>query len=474
MKIENIRYGVFAADCLAGISALGLAIGLRYGMASDGIGFSRHFQDYGLMALVALLAWAVLYFKMGLDGFQGGWQLSAILSKLIVADALLIVVVPAAAFVTQHYYSRLVLLYFVVLLTLGQVVVRLLARSLVSLRVHPLEDRCVILGNGPVARELADKIASHPELPFQVIGFLFRDEPDVSNGFTSPRGMPCTSVKTLQLLDLLREQRICKLIIAMNGLGRTEIPKLIAECEKAFIQVYLVPHFYDLYVSRAELAEIDGLPLLSLRKREPFWATAMVKRTTDFVLSLGLLLAVSPVLLVAALMVRWKKGKAFRAEPRCGKDGIPFAMRRLNVDRHAPDPPGYERFLIRWSLTELPQLWNVLRGDMSLVGPRPESAERLKYYSDWQRQRLKVRGGVTGLAQVHGLREHHSSEDKARFDLQYILNWSLFLDLSLLLQTVWTLLVRGLRPEPASRQPASYRGEERPYLRSEVANANRT
>lgn len=474
MKIQNIRYGVFAADCLAGIGALGLAIGLRYARTNDGIALTRHFQAYGLMALVALLAWAVLYFKMGLDGFQGGWQLSAILSKLIVADALLIVVVLAAAFVTQHYYSRLVLLYFVVLLILGQVVVRLLACSLVSLRVHRLEDRCVILGNGPVARELADKIASHPELPFQVIGFLFRDEPDVSNGFASPCGMPCTSIKTLQLLDLLREQKICKLIIAMNGLDRTEIPKLIAECEKALIQVYLVPHFYDLYVSRAELAEIDGLPLLSLRKRNPFWASAVVKRTTDFVLSLGLLLAVSPVLLVAALMVRWKKGKAFRAEPRCGKDGIPFAMHRLNVDRHAPDPPGYERFLIRWSLTELPQLWNVLRGNMSLVGPRPESAERLKYYSDWQRQRLKVRGGVTGLAQVHGLREHHSSEDKARFDLQYILNWSLFLDLSLILQTVWTLLVRGLSQEPTCRQSPSYRGEERPYLRPEVANANRT
>ena len=474
MKIQKIRYGILTADCLWGIAGLGLAIGLRYARTNDGIALTRHFQAYGLMAFVALLAWAVLYFKMGLDGFQGGWQLSAILSKLIVADALLMVVVPAAAFITQHYYSRLVLLYFTVLLILGQVIVRLLARSLVSLRVHRLEDRCVILGNGPVARELADKIASHPELPFQVIGFLFRDEPDVSNGFASPRGMSCTSVKTLQLLDLLREQKICKLIIAMNGLDRTEISKLIAECEKALIQVYLVPHFYDLYVSRAELAEIDGLPLLSLRKRDPFWISAVVKRTTDFVLSLGLLLAVSPVLLVAALMVRWKKGKAFRAEPRCGKDGIPFAMHRLNVDRHAPDPPGYERFLIRWSLTELPQLWNVLRGDMSIVGPRPESAERLKYYSDWQRQRLKVRGGVTGLAQVHGLREHHSSEDKARFDLQYILNWSLFLDLSLLLQTVWTLLVRGLRPEPASRQSASSRGEERQYLRREVASADRT
>ncbi len=240
------------------------------------------------------------------------------------------------------------------------------------------------------------------------------------------------------------------------------------------MEVYLVPHFYDLYVSKAELAEIDGLPLLSLRERAPSGANLLLKRTTDLILSVGILSLVSPVLWFAALVVYSKKGKAFRTELRCGKDGMLFPMYRLNVDRHAPNPERYERFLVRWSLTELPQLWNVLRGDMSLVGPRPESAERLKYYSDWHRQRLKVRGGVTGLAQVHGLREQHSSEDKARFDLQYILNWSPFLDLSLVLQTVWALLSRGLRHEAASTGTTGSRARTGGYLGREVADVNRS
>ena len=454
---------------------MGLAIGLRYARTNDGISFTRHIQAYGLMALVALSAWVLVYFRIGLDGFQGGWQLSAILSKLIVADVFVMIVVLAAAFITQHYYSRLVLIYFAALLIPGLVLVRFLARSLVGFRSHGMTgDRCVILGNGPVAQELARKIASHPELPFQVVGFVFQEETEISSGFSSPLGLPITAVKTLQLLDLLAQQKVKKLIIAMSRLESPEVPKLIAECEKASIQVYLVPRFYDLYLSKAELVEIDGLPLLSLRERNPFRGRAAVKRTTDFILSLGLLLAISPLLLVAALMVYRKKGKVFLVEPRCGKDGIRFGMYRLNVDRHTPNPAGCERFLIRWSLTELPQIWNVLRGDMSLVGPRPESAERLNYYSDWQRQRLKVRGGVTGLAQVHGLREHHSSEDKARFDLQYILNWSLFLDLSLLLQTVWTLLVRGLNPETAAAPSTNFRSERKQYLSREVADANRT
>jgi len=99
------------------------------------------------------------------------------------------------------------------------------------------------------------------------------------------------------------------------------------------------------------------------------------------------------------------------------------------------------------SITELPQLLNVLRGDMSLVGPRPEGPEKVRHYSDWQRQRLNVKPGITGLAQVHGLRDQNSSEDKTRYDLEYILHRSLFLDISLLLQTLWTLALRCFQPK---------------------------
>jgi lipopolysaccharide/colanic/teichoic acid biosynthesis glycosyltransferase len=110
---------------------------------------------------------------------------------------------------------------------------------------------------------------------------------------------------------------------------------------------------------------------------------------------------------------------------------------------------------------------------MSLVGPRPETVDRVKYYSEWQRQRLKVQGGVTGLAQVHGLREQHPSEDKARYDLQYIFNWSPFLDLSLILQTIWTLASRGLSRQPAFVRAKYFYGGMSEYVTKEVAGANR-
>ena len=474
MKIRKIRYWILAADLLWLIGALGLAIRLRYAGERGEFRFLEHFQTYSLMLSVAFVVWALLYFEMGLDGFKGGWHFPAILSRVIVATSLLMVVVPAFAFLTQHDYSRLVLFYFALLFVVGLIGLRSLTRLFVTSHTrNGVDNRCVILGNGPVARELAVRFASHPELPFQVVGFLFPDESEATNGFAASLGPPVSSIKTLQVLELLTQQRIHKVIIAMPQANGAEVRKLLEECRRSAIQVYLVPQWYDLYVSKAELVEIDGLPLLSLEERNHRVINLALKRAMDVVLGMGILILVSPLLLLAALFVYWKKGKAFTAELRCGKDGIPFKMYRLNLDRHANKPKFYEGIFVRWSLTELPQLWNVLRGDMSLVGPRPESFERLKSYSEWQKQRLKVRGGVTGLAQVHGLREQHSSEDKARFDLQYIFNWSPFLDLSLILQTMWTLVFRGLSREPAFVEARHFHSKTSEYVTKEIVGVNR-
>ena len=149
-------------------------------------------------------------------------------------------------------------------------------------------------------------------------------------------------------------------------------------------------------------------------------------------------------------------------------------MFRLNVDRESATLTGFERLLARLSLTELPQLWNVIRGEMSLVGPRPEAPERVRHYSDWQRQRLSVAPGLTGLAQVHGLREQHSSEEKARFDLEYIFHWSLFLDFSLILQTAWTLVVRLLKPQANDSKPVVEEPAAVTMVIKEMLNADST
>jgi len=475
MKLRNLRYWILIADLLWVLGSLQIAIQLRYVAASGTVGITEHSLQYSLMIIAAALVWPFLYFEMHLDGFQGGWHLPTIISRVIVAVSLLMAFVLAFAFLARHYYSRLVLLYFACLFPVGLVGIRFAVRSLLASRFRrAMVHRCVILGQGPVALELARKIASHPEMPFRVVGLLYPGEVDGSNGPFNGFSKPLTSVNTLQVLELLEQQKVQRLIIAMPQPNGSEVRKLIDGCRKAGIQFDVVPQWYDLYVSKAELIEIDGLPLLSLRERSSSAVDFALKRGIDLLLSLGILTLLSPLLAFAAFIVHRKKGRAFRTELRCGKEGVPFGMWRLNVDRHASNPPPYEKLLVRWSLTELPQMWNVLRGDMSLVGPRPESAERVKYYSEWQRQRLKVRPGVTGLAQVHGLREQHPSEEKAHFDLQYIFHWSPLWDLTLILQTIWTLLFRGLWQEPVDSPRADLRGGKSDFVTQEVANVHRT
>jgi len=253
------------------------------------------------------------------------------------------------------------------------------------------------------------------------------------------------------VVDLLRNQHVDELILALPKPSWPELLNLIARCRGQGINVSLVPQPYELYLSKPDLLDLGGLPLLRLRESSTSNMFFQWKRIVDLAVSALLSLLAVPVLLVATVVLHWTKGRAFRWETRSGKNGCSFAMLRLNVDRHATDMTRFERFLQQLSITELPQLFNVLCGDMSLVGPRPESPERVRHYSEWEQQRLTVKPGITGLAQVHGLREQHSSEEKTRFDLQYLLRPSPLTDLSLLLQTTWTLVIRVFhRPQLSS------------------------
>jgi lipopolysaccharide/colanic/teichoic acid biosynthesis glycosyltransferase len=181
-----------------------------------------------------------------------------------------------------------------------------------------------------------------------------------------------------------------------------------------------------------------------------------------FIATLLLPLAVC-IFIASAAVLLWNKRRVLRREVRIGKGGRPFWMYRLDIDRMAEDGPSYERLMRDLSISEIPQLWNVLVGDMSLVGPRPEDPDRVKHYSDWQKQRLNAKPGVTGLAQVNGLREHHESEEKARFDLQYLLEWSPFNDLVLILQTIATLAKRCLLPRESAEQQQFQKFHEREH-----------
>jgi lipopolysaccharide/colanic/teichoic acid biosynthesis glycosyltransferase len=435
---------ILIADLAWSVVAMGAALVLRYGMH-----FSRPDRNstahlFPFFA-AALLIWALFSVSLPLDGFTGGWRLSAVISQLLLAVGILTLVLLSGGYLTRSYVSRLALVQFSLLLFVGFVLLRI--AFYLFLRAQ-LRDggvqRIVILGNGRLARELARKVERHPEMLCRVVGLLTPDDgtSDSRSSIGGPNG--ARRMTTLSVVELLATQRTDEVILVLDECASPELLNLAARCRDHGIRVSLVPPFCELYLSRFHLTDLDGLPLLQLAKPGRSVPALVGKRIFDLVLGTVLLLASVPILLPLAAALRRVKGKAFRWETRCGYQGRSFAVLRLNVDRIADNGSRFERVLREFSLTELPQLWNVLRGDMSLVGPRPESRDRVCRYSEWQQQRLTVKPGMTGLAQVQGLREQHSSEEKTRFDLQYLLNCSLWTDLSLLLQTVWTLAKRAV------------------------------
>lgn len=446
LRTQKLRYSILAADLCWGITAMALAYTLRYG--SSWRDPSRIPAPALLPFLVGALGfWSTLSFKQRLDGFQGGWRVSAILSQLFLAVLSLMTLLLAGAYLARLYTSRLLLGHFGVLFFGGLIAIRFLARSFLISRYRAgAVRRAVIVGSGPVAREVAGKIDSHPEMLVQVAGFLCpagnaNEEPRYES---RARGV---AVRSVGIVELLQSRGIDELIFTVSKTSHPEVSDLVARCLNTGIDVSLVPQPYDLYLSQPKLLDLDGLPLLKLKgvpatPTNPAW-----KRVMDLIASIFLLPVAGTIILVAASWLKLRKGQGLCSEIRCGQFGRMFSMYRLNSDRDGTGLPLDERLMQRLSLTELPQILNVIRGEMSLVGPRPEELEKARHYSHWHRERLRVKPGITGLAQVYGLREHNSSEDKTRFDLQYIMHRSLFLDVSLLLQTLWTILLRFFQVE---------------------------
>ncbi len=438
MSRRLISLTVLVLDVLWLIAALGLSYGLRYSQLRP------HSSSYWLLIFAGLGAWGFLFQAMSLNGFDGGWRLTVLIGRIGMATALLMAFVIALAYFEQIYYSRLLLTYFTLLLFLGFMIIRFsIYRLLRSQHQRGLTRKVLLLGNNRVSRELALTIDRHPELLYEVVGILYPAGDDNSPGagdFTSV-GNPLSSIKVLEALDA---HRIDEMIVLDHPPG-VEFQNFVSRCRNRGVHVSVLPRGYELYTSKLRLMDIEGLPLLSLEGPAEFPLAGVIKRVMDVI---GVLVLAVPAALIsgtAAVVIISHKRPLLRRETRIGKGGQPFLMYRLNIERESDGGSAYEQILRELSISELPQLWNVLRGEMSLVGPRPESPDRVKRYSEWQQERLKAMPGMTGLAQVNGLRDQHPSEDKTRFDLQYLLEWSPLSDFSLLLATMGTLAKRCFR-----------------------------
>jgi lipopolysaccharide/colanic/teichoic acid biosynthesis glycosyltransferase len=470
MNTRRLEIWIWLADLAWILLAFLGADVLRYGTTWT---LDERAAIHGLLPfpIATAITWSALSLFMRMDGFRGGWRPSAVLSQLLLATCCTFFALTVLGYFTRTYVSRLALMYFMLLLAAGFAGIRFGARLLLRLwHDGGAVWRVLVIGAGRVAQEVAAKIEQHPETLCKVVGLLFPTQDAEEH---SPSRKESSQYSTFGIFDLLRELRVNELILALPYAPTAEMHKMLARARDMGIATSVVPQSYELYASRPKLFSLDGLPLLQLQEPGLRRKYVMLKRILDLGLVAVLMIPASVVLFPVAVLLLLKKGSAFRRETRIGQYGVPFAMWRLDVQRPAAQSSLFESLLDRFSVTELPQLWNVIAGQMSLVGPRPELPSRIQAYSEWQQRRLRVQPGMTGLAQVHGLREYSASEQKTRFDLQYVMDAHLLWDISLLLQTIWTLATRLFSRAP-SRQVYEMDWKTKELSRGLVSNAHRS
>jgi exopolysaccharide biosynthesis polyprenyl glycosylphosphotransferase len=340
---------------------------------------------------------------------------------------------------------------------------RATARSIVRRRFVPRE-RTVVVGAGRVGAEIARKLGRRPEYGLDVIGFL-DDDP-----LLAPEDGPPLLGGTSRIEPVLRAYRVERVIFAFSRLSATQQIDLFQRCMELGVQVDIVPRLYEVIGSRMQVHDVDGLPLVGLRAPRLSHSSRFLKRSLDLSVGLALIVLFAPLFAFVALRIKLESpGPVLFRQERMGAGGRRFQILKFrtmvgdaearkaelsHLNKHTeagprmfkiPDDPRitpFGRFLRRWSIDELPQLWNVLRGEMSLVGPRPLILAEDENIVGAARQRLRLTPGVTGLWQVLGRSDIPFSE-MITLDYLYVTNWSLWGDVKLLARTVPRVLQRS-------------------------------
>lgn len=350
-------------------------------------------------------------------------------------------------------FSRMMIVYAwlltLILVTLGRVIHHAL-RSCAQARGWG-RDRVIIVGTGDVGQMVLQKILYSPELGYKVAGFVTR------NGAPPPAsavlGAPVLG-NADELPRLIDEHAINEVIIALPEASHQEILNVIAHCDRSTITIKVFPDVFQFIAGQVSIDDLGGLPLLSMRDVAMRGWKLTLKRLMDIVGSAAGLVFLSPLMLLTALLIKLESpGPVFYAQERMGLDARPFMMLKFRSMRQDAerDGPGWTRpndprrtrigaFLRRLNIDELPQLINVLLGEMSLVGPRPERpvyVEQFKSSIPRYMDRHREKAGMTGWAQVNGLRGDTSVAERTKYDLWYIENWSLLLDIKIIIRTLF-------------------------------------
>jgi exopolysaccharide biosynthesis polyprenyl glycosylphosphotransferase len=367
----------------------------------------------------------------------------------------MVLIMAAAFFYRAFSYSRVVFLY----LTLSAIMFLSFDRFLMmkfeqKWYIHGNDlKRVVIVGTNTLAHRMYLFISKQQKLGFAVLGYFSMD------------GAPASEMQQVPLLgaiqqtsDYIKEHRVDVVLITLTETEHPMLPEFIRDCQGLNVEIMMVPDVLELMTSQVQIKHLNGIPFLAIKTPALTTWNAIVKRTFDILFASLILFFISPLFLFVMILIKLdSRGAVFYLQERVGLDGVLFKVmkfRSMRIDAEQQTGPVWAKkddprttrigkFLRRFSIDELPQLLNVMNGDMSLVGPRPERphfVEQFKNEIPKYLERHRVKTGMTGWAQVNGMRGNASIAERTKYDVYYVENWSLVFDLKIILKTIRAVL----------------------------------
>lgn len=465
-RVQRVADVIF--DALFVYLGIGLAYLLRYTYSVGGEVSPRDYEPFSTFQRPALALIAMTLIALFLRGAYRLPRWTGLLDQgLLIAGAVTTSVggLVLFAYLLQFSPSRLVFIFawaiIIPLLWLRRLVSKsvqswLWARGIGVIRV-------LVVGSNETSRRVMQAVVNQPGLGYSLVGFLDDDVAPEPLGVGSER-----RVIWLNRLGSLRDiepvvagHGVDEVIITMPASSQHQVLSIIDQCRQQSVTFKVVPDLLQLSLDRVDLGEVAGMPLIGLKDASITGWNYSVKRTLDVAIALTVLtITALPMGVIALLIKRSSPGPVLFRQQRIGRNGVPFTITkfrcmvedaeeqrqalmdaqgvadsRLFKMRDDPRLTPIGRKLRRWSLDELPQFFQVLKGQMSFVGPRPQLMEEVQKYADWHRQRLLITPGMTGLWQING-RSDLSFDEMVRLDLYYAEHWSLWLDIKIILRTI--------------------------------------
>jgi len=410
-------------------------------------------KSYWLGSLFVIPVWSLLFHARKMYGARRSVSLSDEFINIIKVVSLGMLIVMSMAFFYRAFsYSRIVfaLLWItsITFIFIGRATVQMFERHLFRQGKNLLHS--VIVGNDNLANDVHTRLNRHPSFGIDIRGYFADTAANVELNLSRAPYLGSIS----EAPAFIMSNSIELVFIALRSRDHAKLFELISACEGVNVEFMMVPDVLEILTSQVKVKELEDIPFLRIKSIPMSTWGRILKRVFDIAVSSTLLVGLSPLWLLIVLLVRLdSRGPVFFRQDRVGLDGKKFTMYKFRsmkvgaevgtgpvwTKKHDPRRTRIGVLLRRLSIDEVPQLYNVLNGDMSLVGPRPERpffVDQFKSLVPKYLDRHRVKAGMTGWAQVNGLRGETSLEERIRFDLYYIENWSLTFDFKILLRTL--------------------------------------